>query len=77
MAQTDAITVSPTLPQAAPLTFAALKIDSTIFIVVVLPLVPVSAIHFCEGASTCLTCQAKSISLRISTPSNLSLITIG
>ena len=29
---------------------------------VVLPFVPVSAIHFWFGARTCLTCQAKSIS---------------
>ena len=47
---------------------AALKIDSTILIVVVLPFVPDSAIHFCLGAITCLTFQAKSISLISFTP---------
>ena len=58
--------MSPTLPQAVALIPAAFKIAAVISTVVVLPLVPVTAIHFWPGARNVLKFQAISISLRSS-----------
>ena len=60
------MTVSPTLPHAVALIPAACKIAAVISTVVVLPLVPVTAIHFWPGARDERSFHAISISLRSS-----------
>ena len=71
---TASTAVVPTLPQAIPETPAAIRIDSSIWMVVVLPFVPVTATQVWSRLISDLSIQAKSISLIISTPFDFRLV---
>ncbi len=71
------MTVVPTLPHARTFIPAAFSMWATISTVVVFPLVPVRASHFCPGTFSLFTDHAKSISLRISSEASRAATTTG
>ena len=71
------MTVSPTFPQAVAFNPPRFNIAATISTVVVLPLVPVRASHFCPGAISLFICQAKSTSLSRGKPAFIAPATKG